>query len=548
MTEGELRQLVEDAAELLRPQLERSPALRRTVTALGRWLIEQAAEAEGASDGRADAPDAITQPDASDPSPSSPDLPSLSDAAAPPDGHAPAPEVGWAPLQIGDARIDISIRGTADEIARARRAGAEPDGAAPPARADPVRAIDMALVETRCRLKAEACRLYAQRERATDPPARQELTQGIPDLIARAKALPSCFLWVLWREREQPPVEVIDQIGACYEALADAAGISMRALREPDADALPEALQLVAEASSALRLALEPTWLTSADSDQDDAHWWLRAQTQQREVFVPRHMKLDDPADPVAAPEVSARAARLAMRLDAAGERSKRVTSRLKRIRYHGGQVAGADEEDAAHHYQRIAEAVVELADLGVAPTDRRIAAAIDSDLAQGFPEQFAASGPIAAAIRHIVSEVASGEASEPASADSVAQPRWSERVLRVRAMLRDRAVVIIGGELRPAQAEAIRDAFALAEVEWPALSEHGSADPMRAPIARPRTALVIVIIRLAGHQHAEEARRCARAAGVPLVHLPAGFNPEQIAGAVLEQASQQLRQGAETR
>lgn len=87
--------------------------------------------------------------------------------------------------------------------------------------------------------------------------------------------------------------------------------------------------------------------------------------------------------------------------------------------------------------------------------------------------------------------------------------------------------------------------AAALRECEWVALSEHGSGAPMAAPIQRPGTALVLVIIRLTGHLHADEAREYAARAGKPCVVLPGGYNPEQVAEAVLTQAKGQLRREA---
>lgn len=106
-------------------------------------------------------------------------------------------------------------------------------------------------------------------------------------------------------------------------------------------------------------------------------------------------------------------------------------------------------------------------------------------------------------------------------------------------------AMVIIGGEPRNDATDRIKDAFGLAEVTWVRLTMHGSGQPMRAPIARPRTRLVVVLVKLAGHHHAEAAAACAKAAGKPLVMLKAGYNPEQIADAVLQQASEQLRECA---
>lgn len=63
----------------------------------------------------------------------------------------------------------------------------------------------------------------------------------------------------------------------------------------------------------------------------------------------------------------------------------------------------------------------------------------------------------------------------------------------------------------------------------------------MRAPIHRPETRLVIVLIRFAGHLHAEEARQHTADANKPCILLPAGYNPEQIAEHVITKAADRL-------
>lgn len=53
---------------------------------------------------------------------------------------------------------------------------------------------------------------------------------------------------------------------------------------------------------------------------------------------------------------------------------------------------------------------------------------------------------------------------------------------------------------------------------------------------------MVVVIIKLTGHLHAEEAREYAEAAGKPCVLLSGGYNPEQVAMAILAQVSERLK------
>ena len=112
---------------------------------------------------------------------------------------------------------------------------------------------------------------------------------------------------------------------------------------------------------------------------------------------------------------------------------------------------------------------------------------------------------------------------------------------MTVRDWLRGRRVVVVGGEPRQDAIERWREAFELGDVEWVALSEHGPGGPMRAPIQRAETALVLVIIPLTGLLHADEARDYAVKAGKPVVFLTAGYNPERVAHAILGQVSDRL-------
>jgi AmiR/NasT family two-component response regulator len=135
--------------------------------------------------------------------------------------------------------------------------------------------------------------------------------------------------------------------------------------------------------------------------------------------------------------------------------------------------------------------------------------------------------------------------ATEDRGAES-SQRRWSERVARARRLLEGRRLVVVGGEQRADASDRLTEAFGLSGVSWVELTEHGSGAAMRAPIAQPDTALVLVLVKLAGHLHVDDARRYAKAAGKPVVMLTAGYNPERVALAVLSQASAQLAAVAE--
>lgn len=513
--------MLEALAAALRPHLQRSEPLRRLAGAVGRWLIAESAEA--------------APPPAAGPSASTMQAPPVP-AVPPPLSVRPTVVIQPArtgplavvPLRVGDsAPVSVPVRGPAADVSRAVESAERPDRPDTPRPPPP----DLPLIQTRARLKAASCRVFIERRAATGDPLREPaLIARVAEMIAEAKAMPGCFLWVFFREKPQPTDEALGAIAECYDALADAAEVVADLIEESDRSVpLAEGFRLLAEASSALRVALEKTWLTSPDSDQDQAHMWLRTETDYRGIFVPRHMRLDDPADPAAAADLRGRIAALLGEQKKRHSASREVTRLLGQARYHARMIAEKPPEDAAHDWKRLTVAISALAAAGTPPEDHRVADAV------GMIRGREPSDPDPLLRRALV----------PPAPEAAPEPEgereWSDRVAEVRAMLTGRRIVVIGGEVRPDSVSRIEEAFGLAACDWVRLAEHGSGRAMAAPIAHHDTALVLVLTKLTGHLHAEEAREYARAAGKPLVILKAGYNPEQIAQAVLEQAALSL-------
>lgn len=499
---------------VIRERLRASPAERTLLTELARWVL---AEAEQVEQSAGDLPAPATEP------------------PQPPQPPPPPQPRGVVPLSIGGMTVRVEVPGSAGELSAAASAAPsespdldEDQGPAPE--------VDLALLATRSRLKAESCRHFILRREVEGDPVRERgVLETMNQMIARAKALPDCFLWAFWPHADQPDDGWLRRIADCYEALAEA-GELCRAATVPDSlftlDETRQAFQWLAEISSALRIALGQTWLTSPDRDQDESHQWLRRETAARRIFVPRHMVLDDPGDPDHAAEVLDEIRAFARQLEARKASAKRVEQLFKRARYHAERLP-AEGTGEAHDLEKINACVAELIELGVGEKDRRFAS-LRSVIRPGvFPEGAPPHPALIAPIRP-----------EPEEPESGPAPRWSDRVIEVRALLRSGSVVVIGGERRPDAVERMKSAFELAEVEWIPLTEHGTGTPMRAPIARPETRLVLVLIKLCGHLHSEEARAYARAANKPCVIMPAGYNPEQIAEQVLQQASGVLTTG----
>jgi hypothetical protein len=570
MTEAELRQLSDAVSQLLRPHLERSEPLRQSVALLGKWLCEQVAQTSESTGERIDSEAGSSEPKSVPPEPAPP---SERDPHRRPTSHPTPPSVtGVVPLKLGDALAHISVAGTTRDLERVRAAAADGPAAEGIGVTDARGSfdIDLALVETRCRLKAASCRLAIEgRAAAVDPTADREVHARIHEMISEAKSLPNCFLWVFLHPEWQPADAILGRVAACYDAQADAIALLRQVdgvIGGPSRGDEELALELLAEANSALRVALASAGRSDGDRDQGEAHKWLRAETGARSVFVERYMRLDDPADPSNAEELRARIKEQVERLSASQARGKAIKEALGRIRYHAGRVVKEGADEAPGHWSKVWDAVQRLVELGIPVTDRRVAEAIGPEAAAmwgstssgaGVPEGMAAgwaAGWDAGVAEGIIGRASKvvGAQPRPAAAGREAEPpsgvegegderAWSTTVFAVRAMLRGKRMVIIGGERRPDAIERLTAAFELHDVEWVKLREHGSGLPMRAPIARSDTAVVVVIVKLAGHLHAEEARVFASETGKACVMLAGGYNPEQVAVEILKQASGRL-------
>ncbi|MBX3435801.1 MAG: hypothetical protein KF847_20985 [Pirellulales bacterium] len=451
------------------------------------------------------------------------------------------------PLKLGDAVVHLPLTGTTEELGRARASASDVsvddgvDGVGSSAPSD----IDLALVEKRCRLKAASCRLFIERRAAAaDPDAEREVLERLHDMIAKAKAMENCFLWVFWRNQPQPADPILRQIAECYDAQADAVALVRRIDSVADgrrAEDEESAFHLLAEANSALRVALADTWLSDDDRDQAETHVWLRRETAERRVFIERHMTADDPADPANAANLRTRIGAMGKRLDEREAAAKKVKNALGQIRYHAGQLIKGRPEEAPAHWTKIADAVKRLEGMGVATTDRRIAEAVGSAAADAWPGPSAGSEFMADVIARALALKSEAGKTDPKRPNGD-EREWSPSVLGVRELLRGKRMVIIGGERNAEAVQRLTQAFELKEAEWVELTEHGPGTPMRAPIYRPDTAVVIVIIKLTGHLHSEEARDYAAAAGKPCVMLSGGYNPERVAAEIMEQASGRLK------
>jgi len=131
--------------------------------------------------------------------------------------------------------------------------------------------------------------------------------------------------------------------------------------------------------------------------------------------------------------------------------------------------------------------------------------------------------------------------ATRPTEQLDPARPEPTGHVRAVAQMLSGKTIILIGGVPRPHALDALKEAFTLKDVDWIETKEHESITSFEPHVARPEVALVLLAIRWSSHVFGEIKLFCDRY-DKPLVRLPGGYNPNQVAAQILTQVSGRLQ------
>jgi len=415
-----------------------------------------------------------------------------------------------------------------------------PESPSPPASTCVATATDEDLpkVEARCRLKAEGLRWAVLRRRLRDKADHApEVSAGDREIRDRARRI-DCFLWMNAPEFEGPrDAAPMDQAAVCFEAVADVLALVAAIL--PDAEcrraSFGPALDLLAEAQSALRVAVERLD-GRKDPDQAAAHAWLKTVAAHEQIYIRRHMRLDDPAPPESAPAVRARAAALKADVDRQQGQSRHRDSMRKRLRYHAQRIEAGRGDD--HDWGKIVATVDEMIGGGEPPSSVELRETL-LPILDRMPDLDDHPRGLRLFLREVDRYLA---ARRPGAEDGAPEPT-SAVVAEAARLLSGRALVLIGGVRRPVAQEALRSAFGLSDLVWIETREHESIDRFESAIARPEVAAVLLAIRWSSHAFGEVRTFC-EAHGKPLVRLPGGYNPTQVARQIVDQCSGRLAGG----
>lgn len=240
--------------------------------------------------------------------------------------------------------------------------------------------VSLEHVAERCRLKAEACRWAIQRRRLLEEGDGfdEHVAPRDAEFIERAGAIENCYIWTMDAYAQLPDDSHLEIIAGNYEGLAVAVE-TMQEIDEltHDRELQQEAMQAVAASQSSLRQALFDVGRKQRDADQEEAFHWLKEQTGARRIYVSRHMRLMDPADPRHWAERVEAAETLVERIAEVNERAGVVKTHLSRIRSHAERL-DAGEGDR-HDWERIDESVKSLLEeSGVLATDEDLCEALE--------------------------------------------------------------------------------------------------------------------------------------------------------------------------
>lgn len=381
----------------------------------------------------------------------------------------------------------------------------------------------------RCRAKAEAARWAAERQRRLlerdERP--DDDAPGDPEMRAWADTLTDAFYWAsAGATSDSPDISDLDNLGGCFETLAEGF-LLLRDLHERRKE-LEKALPLLAEAQSAVRRALLRL-KAPADPDQLAAYETVREVAARHRVFLKRFLRTDDLADPEAWPGLLDRIEALLR----GGPKSQRQRQLLDLLQSYIRKLdEGAGSEESWRSIMAVVEEIVAEGTPPSSPKLRELLLPNVDDLPDG--------DDLTAGFRLVLREIDRYLATRRSSSVEVTSLEPTADVARAARLLSGRSVVLIGGIRRPQAQGALRTALGLEELVWIGTREHQSIRGFEAAIARPEVALVLLAIRWSSHAFGDVKPFCDRH-GKPLVRLPGGYNPAQVAAQILSQCGERL-------
>ena len=389
---------------------------------------------------------------------------------------------------------------------------------------------DLAALEARCRRKAEAARWAAEcqrriREGADFHGAGDPLDEKMAEW---ARKLTDGLYWMSSQTAsDSTEVAILDDIAGCFDTIAESLALVQEI--QGRGKIFEQALQYLAEAQSAARRALQRVDIAD-DRDQENVHEWIRSTAARQRIYLGRHMRADDLADP-------AGWSSLLTRIEEArtgGRKTPLQVSRLDRIRHLSERIK--ERKQGEQDWSAIIETVAGLVGDGMPPSTREL-----RELLMPIIDVVPDMDDPPRGFRLVLREIDRFLAARPLPVETSVHHELAAEVKEVARLLSGRSVVLIGGIRRRDPQETLRRSFGLHSLLWIETKEHQSVETFEPLIVRPDVALVLLAIRWSSHGFGEVRHLCERH-DKPLVRLPGGYSPNQVAAQILAQVSVQLR------
>jgi hypothetical protein len=395
---------------------------------------------------------------------------------------------------------------------------------------------DLQLIEARCRLKAEGARWTVARQRRLQQGADfdTEIEPKDREIISKAKSLSDCFLWMNHPSGPCPQdLTLWENVAGCFDAVAASVGLFRQLVGDIDGnrEVFEQTLDLAAEAQSALRVAVESVG-GRADTDQTQLFNWLRNTAMENQTFVRRFMRIDDPANPVNWADIQERIDQVDSRIQQDRNQEKERRKLLKQGQYHAKAIQQG--KGSEHDWRKIVEVVEKLIAGGIPASNPDL-----RELLLPIVDDMPDLGDLPSGFQKALGEIDRYLATRLPPSGEAAQELGAE-VREIAARLKGKSIVLIGGERRPYSYDALKSALGLQDLIWIETREHQSIDGFEPYVARPDVAAIVLAIRWTSHAFGDVKQFCDKH-GKPLVRLPAGYNPNQVAHQILQQCGDRL-------
>ncbi|MEI8374078.1 MAG: hypothetical protein WCJ35_14735 [Planctomycetota bacterium] len=394
---------------------------------------------------------------------------------------------------------------------------------------------DLKLIEARCRLKAEGARWAATRQRSLRDGADfyTEIEPRDREIISKAKALEDCFMWMNHSSAPIPSdLRLWEDVAGCFESAAMAVALLRQVIEngEKYRGFLEKAVDLAAEAQSALRMAIEMVD-GKPDNEQYKMFTWLRQAATEEQIFISHFMRIDDPADPTHWNDLQERIGHLDSEIEEIRQRDKQRIKTLKKAQYHARLIGNGKGTEA--DWKKVIDAVNTLVSEGMPPSNTDLRDML-VPIVDDIPEVDILDG-----FKRVLGEVDRYLATQSPPTQQIVR-EISGEVQRVADLYEGKTMVIIGGDRRPHAYEAIKSAFRLKDLIWIATRDHESTDIFVPFIIRSDVDVFILAIRWSSHSYGDVKALCDRH-GKEFIRLPAGYSPNQIAHQIIEQRGESV-------